>query len=324
MRRGFPFVAICLGVALSNPLAHADPVPSLDLRNFHPPTDPEGTLYLEPVHTPGPWAWNVGAWLSYGWRPVVLVLNGARDGSVIEHQLSLDYLASVGIGSRLALGVTLPTVLYQTGDDVSTLIGAARLPSTALGDPALVSKVTLMPPGALGGFGLAAIGRLTAPAGNRSSYVSEAAASGEVRLLGELNLVLLAVRMTAGALVRGREQAFVGERFGHNLPWGVGVHLRPQGLGLDDRGRWLWSVEFRGNLALSPKFAAASQSPAFAGLSARYKLGSVSLLAGAELPLNGATGVPLVRGVIGLGWGKIVTVSRIATDVRSWIMMATE
>src|SRR4029079_9669243 len=124
--------------------------------------------------------------------------------------------------------------------------GAVALPKSALGDVGLSAKAVLLPSGELGGFALAALARATLPRGAPTSYISEGSATGELRLLSELNLVALTLRATLGAKVRGAETAFVGQGFGHGLPWGAAIVLRPQALGWDDKGRWSWSVETHG------------------------------------------------------------------------------
>jgi OmpA-OmpF porin, OOP family len=285
--------------------AWADPVPSLDLRGFQPSTDPAGSLYLEPTATPGPLKWNVAAWASYGRRFVTITDATGREVAVpLRDQFSMDYAFGIGVGDRLAFGLELPTVMYQagTGED---LIGA-RLPQTALGDLRLNLKAVLLPGGELGGFSLAALGAVTAPTGNARSYLAEQAATGELRVLGELRLIAIAIRATAGVKVRGSEQTFIGQDFGHELPWGFGLSLRPQALGIDEKGRWEWNLESHGDIAITPKFGSAAQSPAALGLSARYTPGAVSFIAGAELPLDSAVGAPSVRGVLGIGWAPRV------------------
>ncbi len=295
-------VWVALGLSIGT-AAHAEPVPSLDLRNFEPPTDPKGALYLEPAGTPGGGEWNVGAMVSYAYRSVVLEDAAGNTLAVpLKNQLALDYLASLGIGERIAIGLWLPTVLYQNGDDAQALTGAGELPHTALGDAAFNAKATLLPPAELGGFALAALARVTAPTGNRASFLGDGAVTGELRLLGELQLVAIALRATAGARVRGAERTYVGEEFGHDLPWGLGLSVRPQAFGLDSGGHWTWNAELRGAFALTPKFASGPQSPVIYGASARYALGEVSLIGGFEAAANAAVGTPLIRGVLGVGW----------------------
>ena len=298
-------LALLASVLVIESAAVAEPQPSLDLRNFHPPADPAGSLYLEPSSTPAAGDWNVGAWLSYANRGVWLEdASGSRVAVPLENQLSLDYVAAVGVLDRLALSLTLPTVLYQNGDDVSAQLGDGRLPQTALGDAAFGLKATLVPTSSLGGFGLAALARVTAPTGDSRAFVSDGAVTGELRLLAELKLIALTVQATGGAKVRGEQRTYVGEDFGHELPWGVALGLRPQALGIDKDGRWTWTAEARGQIAMSPELGSAPASPALAGLSARYALGDVSLIGGAELPLNQAVGSPRVRGVLGVSWAR--------------------
>jgi OOP family OmpA-OmpF porin len=295
-------LGICWFLARSG---SADPVPSLDLRGFHPATDPAANLYLEPTATPGHLKWNVAAWASYAHRLVTLSDATGNEVAVpVQNQVSMDYALGLGITDRLAFGAMLPTVIYQEGSG-SELIGGT-LPHAALGDVRLDVKANLLPGGELGGFSLAALGSVTLPTGNASSYISEQAATGELRVLSELRLIAASLRATAGVKVRGAEQTYVGETFGHELPWGVGFVLRPQVFGIDEKGRWEWAVEGHGALALTPKFGSKAQSPAALGLSARYTPGTVSLIAGAELPLDAAVGTPSVRAVLGLGWAPRV------------------
>jgi OmpA-OmpF porin, OOP family len=303
MRRARLAVALASTLSAAATAAQAQTLPSLELRNFAPPTDPEGSFYLEPVTTPAAGEWNVGAWLSYGHRLVSLQdSNGSELAVPLRHQLSLDYAAGIGIGRRVALGIRLPTVLYQQGDDVTALLGGERLPHTSIGDVAFGTKFTLMPMGELGGYGLAVLGSMTLPTGDPASYLSDGAVTGEGRLLGEANLVALSVRATAGFRGRTHPRSFAGERFSNTLPWGLGIAFRPQVLGIDDAGRLSWLVDLHGAVAVTPEFASGPQSPALVSFGTRYTVDHVSAIVGAEIPMTSAVGTPDVRGVIGIGW----------------------
>jgi len=279
-------------------------VPSLNLRRLELPTDEAGGLYTEPARAPGPLNWNAAIVASYANRLVVLQDgSGAEVAVPVRHQLSLDYLFGIGLGDRIALGLSLPSVMYQTGSDVSDRVsGAVVLPKSAIGDVGLSAKAVLLPAGDLGGFAVAALARVTLPTGDPTSYVSDGKATGELRLLSELSLVALTLRATVGAKVRGQETTYVGQGFGHELPWGAAIVLRPQAFGWDQQGRWSWSLETHGAVALTPSFAAAAASPAVIGAVARYTPSEFSILGGVEAPLGSAVGVPSVRGVLGLGW----------------------
>lgn len=303
MRGRASLLLVTAWMMLSASAAAAD-VPALDLRRLELPTDDQGGIYTEPARAPGPLNWNAALVASYANRVVVLRDDAGNQVAVpVRHQLSLDYLFGVGLGDRIALGVALPSAVYQTGTNIAGRVdGATTLPKAALGDVRLSAKAVLLPPGELGGFSLAALARVTLPTGDPTSYISEGSTTGELRLLSELNLVAFSVRATAGARVRGSERAYLDQTFGHELPWGAALVVRPQALGWDDKGRWSWSLEAHGAVAMTPSFASAGASPALAGAVARYTPSEISILAGVEAPLNSAVGVPLVRGVIGIGW----------------------
>ncbi|HEX7672078.1 MAG TPA: hypothetical protein VF395_20930, partial [Polyangiaceae bacterium] len=255
--RGSLFALVVLPAVLlgASSARAADPVPSLDLRAFHPPADPGGFLYLEPARTPGPGNWNVGAYGSYALAPVKLGdANGNELARVVSHQVLVDYFASVGIGQTWGLSLAVPTVVYQTGDDVSTLLpGSTALHHTTIGAVALGVKKTLVSPSELGGLGISMLGRLDVPTDSRS-YVSDRAVGGELRALGELDLLAIAIRATAGFHLRGVSEQFLRNgtddyRFGNEIPWGAAVTLRPQALGIDRAGRLRLTAEARGAIA---------------------------------------------------------------------------
>ena len=310
MRTPCRSLAACsvLLLASAATLAHAEPRPSLDLRQFQPPTAPDGSLYLEPAMTPGPGMWNAAAWFSYAYRPVVLRdANGDVAAKLLEQQLALDLTGGIGIGDRASIGLSLPVVLLQDGEstpETASVLGDSSLPSQAIGDVAVTGKATLVPYREMGGFGLAALARVTLPTGERSSYLGEGSLTSELRLLAEYKLVALALQATSGFKLRTEERTFADETWGNEIPWGIGVSLQPQALGWDDAGRWTWVLESHGSLPAGPAspFTSAPLSPAMVGVSARYAVRDLSFIGGLEGPLDGAVGVPLVRVVAGLAW----------------------
>lgn len=274
----------------------------VDLRRLEFSTDPSATLYLESPASPGHLAWNIGVWGSYGYQLLELKTDLGQPTVPIEHQVSVDYLASIGLTDRLGVGLLLPTIVYQSGSDLSEAAPDAKeLQAVALGDLNLTLKATLVPSGELGGFSFAALGRLSLPTGNQNSFASDGSFGGQLRLLSELSLIVVALRATAGVRIRGVERNVAGLEVQHELPWGAGLSFRPQFLGIDPNGRWQWSVEARGALSLSPRLAKRRESFAVFGPSARYAVGPVSVSLGAEFALAGVT-APNVRAILGLGY----------------------
>lgn len=338
-------LTLLLAVASASSLASFAPAParasgaglppSLDLRGFRPSTDPASGLYFEPASSPATLDWNVGLWLSYAYKPITLRDEATNEAvfDVIGHQLTGDLVAGMGFGERVAIGLDMPFVLAQTGDDAAAMpaaanvIGAGPLPAQALGDIGLTAKLTLVRPtrGEFGGFALALHERLTLPLGDEASYLGEGNVTSETRLLTEYRLLVLGVHAAVGVKLRGDEGRYACEnvplpregdedacetRFGHELPFGVGISLRPQALGLDDAGRWTWFVEMRGHVPLAPlaPFSSGSGrvSAAAVGAGARMALGDVSLMAAVEGSVIGGVGGAPVRAVMSVGWAPRV------------------
>jgi hypothetical protein len=293
-------------------VVRAQTSPSLDLRTFQPSVDPKGSLYMEPALTPGAGLWNVSGWFSYGYRPVVLKdSSGDITAKLISHQLSFDLLGNIGIGKVGALGFALPTVLYQHGESTdrgAAAMGGSSIPTQSLGDASIIGKATIVPYGDLGGFGLAALGRVTLPTGSQASFVAERSPTSEVRLLGEFKLIAVSVQGTAGFRLRTEERSMGSRTWGNEIPWGVGLAVRPQAFGIDENGKWTWVIEAHGALPAGPAnpFSSAALSPAIAGASARYAIKDWSVLGGVEAPLDSAPGLPLVRAIAAIHWAPRV------------------
>src|SRR5690606_19161024 len=117
------------------------------------PTDPESALYLEKPTTEGAGAYNVGVWLSYANQLLLLDTSTGDEIEPLRHQVSADYVASLGLTERISLGLALPTVIYQEGED--SLLG--ELPQSSLGDLRTELKGTLLAPGNLGTLSLASL-----------------------------------------------------------------------------------------------------------------------------------------------------------------------
>lgn len=289
-------IRLALAVSLGAAVARTEP---LDLRNFAPPVAPFGGLYTEPAQVPNAGEWNAAVWTSYAHSLLIVQDEGkATLGKPLDDQWSFDLQAALGIADRLQLGLTLPAVLAQSGSE-EALLGDSS--GAALGDPTLDLKANWVRPRGLGGLSLSSIGRLTFPIGQARSYTGHHTLGAEYRALGDLSLLVLHVRATAGVRLRG-ERTLFDERVGSDLPWGFGVVLRPQVFGIDREGHWLWQLEVHGALALAEHFAKAATSPVLAGVSARYSAGPWSLLGGLELPAHSALGAPGVRAVLGLAF----------------------
>ena len=300
--------------------------PSADLRGFRASNDPGAGVYLEPAATPDTGEWSASLWASYAYRPIVLrdPDSDAVRFDVIRHQVSADLAAGVGIARRLLVGLTLPVVVYQTGDeptsDATRVLGETWVPAQAVGDLGLVGKLTLLQPtgGDLGGLALALHDRFTLPTGDEASFVGEGSVTNELRLLAEYRLIAFGAHLAAGLKLRGSQARFACQAtpidprgvdpcptvFGHELPFGLGLSFRPQILGIDPEGRATFFLEAHGHLPLAPvaPFERQEMAALELSLAARYALGDVSLLGGVGTALVGGVGTTPLRAVLSVAW----------------------
>ena len=294
--------------------------PSIDARTYRPSTDPNASLYTEPVSTPGPLRFNFGAVGSYAYRPITLDHQGPNDVALrpVGKMFALDALANLGIGQRFAVGVAVPVVLYQDGSSglPTTISSTGQVPRSALGDVALTLKGTLLRNDG-GGFGLAGLGNVTFPTGDPDGFTGDGSMTVSARVLAEYTLLIASVQASVGYKVRTDRHTWPavetgGYRFGDELPWTIGLNLKPGVLGVDSGNRQRWEVALHGSLPAGPvgPFGAgapgsAALSPFMIAASDRVELGhyrDVFLTLGVDFGLNRAIGVPIVRGLVGIGW----------------------
>ncbi|MDP9000541.1 MAG: thrombospondin type 3 repeat-containing protein [Myxococcota bacterium] len=300
----------------------AQTMPSTDIRTWRPSSDPEAGLVLEPAVTPGPWQWNVGLWVSYAQSPVVL--RDAATGRVavrpLHHLLGADLVAGIGLGERAALGIDLPVFVWQDGTSSlpPTFVSGGAVPTTGVGDIALLGKGAIVSndrQGVRAGLGLAALGAVTLPSGNRASFMGDGSPTVSVRLLVEYALVVGAARAALGYRARTTRHTWPDEvdrvTFGDEIPWSIDVALRPKAIAssLDSGDRQEWEIGLHGSLPAGPVtpfgHGAAALSPVLLAAGDRIVLGHYRdnyLLFGGDFGLDDAVGVPAFRAVVSLGW----------------------
>lgn len=320
-----PSAIVLLPLLAASAASPAAAQPSVDLRGFRASIDPGAGVYLEPAASPDTGAWSASLWTSYAYRPFVLRDPATGDArlDVVRHQLSADLAAGVGIARRALVGVALPFALYQAGGEPEP--GAAQaplgaeLPAQAVGDLAFIGKLTLVQPtgGDFGGLALALHDRFTVPTGSEASLLGEGSVTNELRLLAEYRLVAFGAHLATGVKLRAGE-ARVGcaapapgeedacpTRFGHELPFGLGLSFQPQILGIDPEGRATLFLEAYGHLPLSPiaPFERGEAAAFQLGLGARYAVArDVSLLGGVHAGLAGDAGTAPLRVVLSVAW----------------------
>lgn len=323
-----PAFALALSLGPAPAGAQTKPSPSLDLRGFRASPDPAAGIYYEPAASPGHLEANAASWLSYAYSPVILhdPVTKSVASRVIEHSLTGDFTAAFGLYGRGELGLVLPYAVLQSGDaptDVSAaIVGKSRVPAQALGDLALVGKLTLIPPtsGDHGGLALALHERFTLPTGDEASFLGEGDVTSETRLLVEYTTRKIGFFATAGFKVRPKDERYACApapkdttntedpcltRIGQEMPFGLSFRLLPRRFGVDSAGRWTTFAEIYGKIPLDPLGAFSRNRVATVEIAAgaRYELSrDFSLLAGVATAIVSGLGEPPFRGVLSLGW----------------------
>jgi hypothetical protein len=236
----------------------------------------------------------------------------------------VDLVAGLGLGERVAIGVDVPVFLWQDGTSGldPRLLTGGQVPMSGIGDIALLGKATFVsnaPHGVPFGFGLGAVGAVSIPTGDRSSFWSDGSSTVSLRLLAEYAFAVGALRASAGYTLRTAHDTWPdpsagGFTFGDEIPWSVGLAVRPRALlrSFDEGDRQLLEVALHGSLPAGPVApfglsdpGASNLSPVLLGVDDRIALGKYRdsyVLAGADFGLDQAVGVPTFRAVVALGW----------------------
>ncbi len=304
MRGALVSIAVLATTLVAMPVSAQLDVSQQDLRNFAPPTDPESSLYLEKPTTEGSGVYNVGIWLSYANQLLLLESASGTEATVLKDQYSADYVASLGITDRVSVGLALPTVVYQKGEDEALLTGEGSLPRSGLGDLRTDVKASLLQPGTVGTLALGGLLRTTLPTSSERTYAGHEDVTGEARFLAELSFLSARFQATGGIRLRN-EVRVLDDTLGRDLPWGAAA-LWTLDRGPGPRRSWVLGTEVHGSVGLRPSFADEISSPVLGGVSLRWRADDWSLLAGAETSFNAGLGGPRVRAVLAAGYAPRV------------------
>jgi hypothetical protein len=312
--------AVLTGLVSGPTVASAQDRPALDMRTWRPSTDPNASLVIEPAVTPGAGVLTLGAYGHYAFHPITLRKAGTDDVALrpLAHVLGVDAIANLGIGQRFAVGASLPVMLYQDGSSPlpKTVSHVPSVPTSGFGDLGLSLKGAILR-NEQGGFGLAGLGYLTLPVGNRDGFAAETAPTATVRVLAEYTLLVAVAQASLGYKLRTEHRTWPdasvgGVRFGDEIPWSVGLAIRPGVFGIDPGNRQRIELGLHGWVPAGPVGpfglgdpGSSALSPVQLAVSDRIELGhyrDTFVTIGGEIGLTQAVGVPAFRAIVGIGW----------------------
>jgi hypothetical protein len=320
--RSVSFFLVAFGLASLAGARRADAqtIPSIDARTWRPSFDPGANFITEPSVSPAAGNWNVGAYTNYSFHPVTVFHAGSGDVAFrpVEHLVGMDIGGSVGITDKIAVGASLPLILWQDGNSPlpTTISSSDRTPAFGIGDAALSLKGTLVS-NAGGGFGLASMTSVTFPTGDRTSFYGDGSVTAMTKVAAEYSFVIVTANASLGYKARTDQHVWPapsagGVTFGDEIPWTVGITLAPSLFKIDPQNRHRIELAAHGWVPGGPVApfglgdpGASALSPVMLAVDDRMEIGhyrDVYASYGVDIGLNNAVGVPAFRAIVGIGW----------------------
>jgi len=243
---------------------------------------------------------RIGLDVDYAFKPLVLVdqtpaiFQAGAPGpnhNLIEHAVGGNVLASFGLGHRLELGVAIPVLLYQHGEDVP---GAAKPATSGLSNPLVGIKVHF---GSWRGLGAGATVTASLPVGT-GDVTHDTGFGGTGRLFADYRRGPLTFGVRGGFHLHG-DRTFYNVDLGNQLDYAAGASLR---LGM----RTTLMAEGAGLTSAKTPFKTPEQSPVEVLGGLRQRIGHVYLTLAGGPGLVRGYGSPVFRAVAGLTWSNRV------------------
>jgi OmpA-OmpF porin, OOP family len=153
-----------------------------NLNRFEPAEPGSRWLVADSLSFEGHERWAFGVVSDWGHKPLVTYDgNGAESVSIVEDQLFFRLGASISLWERARVGLSVPMLVYQNGDDaVAGETGFAGGQQSAFGDARVAADYRVF--GEEGQVLSGAVGlRLYLPTGNPEAYASDGSVSVEPR-----------------------------------------------------------------------------------------------------------------------------------------------
>ncbi|MCA9564640.1 MAG: thrombospondin type 3 repeat-containing protein, partial [Myxococcales bacterium] len=246
---------------------------------------------------------EAGLLLNYADSPLVLGLDQSDDvaAEIVARQLQMDLVASIGLFDRLEVGLVVPVVLYQRGDDLS-LVPSAPDPGAGVGDIRIVPKVLLFSQATeddMSGFSASFLLNTFIPTGESENFRGEDFRI-EPRFALEYGIPTgdrtTRIALNLGYLVRPAADYVVLE-VDDAITWSVAASIPIPSIPLSI------VPEVSGEISPLADTFTVQESPAEATLGLKYLINEMVLIeAGASLGLGEGYETPLWRGIFGVSY----------------------
>jgi OOP family OmpA-OmpF porin len=286
-------MALALGLSSATSVAQLEGIPPFELERLSLNPSGTGSLLLGTGELLPDGHFRLSLTAHHEKNPLVLFNNGERVGTVIAHRNTAHLAAAYGVKDRVELGVQIPVVLLQGGDDLSLRGIIPPRESVAMGTPLLSARMMLLsvPRGNL--VDLAVGLSVGPPIGSAKALAREFRGSPNVMVGRQFDKMRLAADV--GFMMRSKAvlspDADIQDEIGHALR--MGVLLASLGEGLRGEATLVGSVPLK------------REGRSIEGLlGARYPLNrSMEAYAMAGLGFGSAPGTPDYRLLLGISYG---------------------
>jgi outer membrane protein OmpA-like peptidoglycan-associated protein len=235
--RALPLVVAVL-VTLLAARARAD---GFDGQRFAPAAGAAGGLVVERPLVPQHLGFGFGLFLHYGFDPVIDHDRGTGAKTyVLQHALTMDALASIGLGNIFELAVALPVdAVWQGAAD--TFLGQRLAPNAGLGDIRIVPKMAWWGGRPRLNWGIGFMTPLYLPSGNEDALRGAGAVRFDPTFLGSIGGRRWDLALNLGTRFRfaSKNPDFLGA---YELHWGLaatfGLIRAPRRTNLDLIVEW--------------------------------------------------------------------------------------
>ena len=222
-----PLLLLTLGLSTA---ATAQPDTRFNVQLFRPSGAPQDLVVVTQSRPLSHLSVAGGPYLSYSLNPLTLVPEGGDLGkiSLVGSRLQLDAMASVGLFDWAEVGVDMPLILAQGGQNLEVIGTEGSVESFVLGDLRFTGKLAvpgLRRPAESKGFGAALTLNVSLPTGEQDAFAGDGELTWAPGLVLDYrfgNGILLALN---GGFWKRPDYVFNGVSVGDMMPFGVGTEV---------------------------------------------------------------------------------------------------
>jgi len=271
----------------------------INVERFRPALDRFGFLGFNGSGSLGHGRWNTGLTTWYSNRPLSIDYGDGTGERMIDHRMTGDLFAEVGLFGRWSLALEVPLILYQTGTTDRPVDGNTSFTGFAVEDPRFTTKIrvfgkkTEQAQDRPDGPGLGLLLTFPVPIGSSSLYASEGQFSFDAQLLGDFHLIGIGAGTMIGWRYRVSERELGADTLGQELQYGFA--LKPP---IPPAKELVGLLELRGTTS----FRGRSTNTLEGDIGVRWTKNHVTLTAALGMGFVRGLGQARFRAIVGVAW----------------------